>query len=474
MKNCKTSAENRVHGFISVPEMKQALQYWLRSAQELEFSAELNDLRQNTVLKSTSTLKNLNPFLDSAGLLRVGGRLSRSDLPYDHKHPIILPKRHHLTLLIVRREHILNLHSGLNVTMAVLRGRYWIIHGRSTVKRIIHQCVRCYRFRPLKSEQLMADLPPSRITASKPFRQCGVDYAGPFTTRLPRGRTRVYTKSYLALFVCLVTKAVHLEVVSDLSTEAFLATLRRFVSRRGYPSIIMSDNGTNFVGANNTLRELYTFLRSTHVQDKVSGYCLQREMTWQFIPPAAPHIGGLWEANIKSCKSILKRITGHQVYTHEELETLFCQIEAILNSRPLCAMSMDSSDYSALTPGHFLIGEPLLAVPSLDYLTIPCNRLNRWKLLQQQQQQFWRQWSSEYLNTLQQRLKWRTPQSNLQVDDLVVVKDDNTSPLQWTLARVIATHPSAHDNLVRVVTIRTANSTYKRPITKLLKLPLES
>ncbi|CAI6362844.1 unnamed protein product [Macrosiphum euphorbiae] len=276
MKNCRTSAENRVHGFISVPEMKQALQYWLRSAQELEFSAELNDLRQNTVLKSTSTLKSLNPFLDSAGLLRVGGRLSQSDLPYDHKHPIILPKTHHLTLLIVRREHILNLHSGLNVTMAVLRGRYWIIHGRSTIKRIIHQCVRCYRFRPLKSEQMMADLPPSRITVSKPFRQCGVDYAGPFTTRLPRGHTRVYTKSYLALFVCLVTKAVHLEV------------------------------------------------------------------------------------------------------------------------------------------------------------------------------------------------------SNLQVDDLVVVKDDNTSPLQWTLARVIATHPSTHDSLVRVVTIRTADSTYKRPITKLLKLPLES
>jgi len=128
-------------------------------------------------------------------------------------------------------------------------------------------------------------------------------------------------------------------------------------------------------------------------------------MTWQFIPPAAPHYGGLWESNVKSCNSILKRITNHQVYTHEELGTLFCQIEAIMNLRPLCAMSMDSSDYSALTPGHFLIGESLLAVPSLNYVNTPCNRLNRWKLLQQQQQQFWRQWSSNYLNTLQQRLK---------------------------------------------------------------------
>ncbi|XP_008180126.1 uncharacterized protein LOC103308479 [Acyrthosiphon pisum] len=234
----------------------------------------------------------------------------------------------------------------------------------------------------------------------------------------------------------------------------------------------MSDNGTNFVGANNTLSELRSFLQSTPVQDKVHGYCLEREMTWQFIPPAAPHFGGLWEANVKSCKSILKRITNHQVYTHEELETLFCQIEAIMNSRPLCAMSMDSSDYSALTPGHFLIGEALLAVPSLDYVNTPCNRLNRWKLLQQQQQQFWRQWSSDYLHTLQQRLKWRTPRCNLQVDDLVAVKDDHTSPLQWPLARVIALHPNTHDDLVRVVTIRTAHSTYKRPITKLIKLPI--
>ena len=174
MKNCRTSAENRVFGFISVCETRQALHHWIRSAQEQEFSTELNDIRRNTALKSTSTLKSLNPFLDSAGLLRVGGRLGRSDLTYDHKHPIILPKGHHLTLLIVRREHVLNLHSGLNVTMAVLRGRYWIIHGRSTIKRIIHQCVQCYRFRPIRSEQMMADLPPSRTTISKPFKQCGI------------------------------------------------------------------------------------------------------------------------------------------------------------------------------------------------------------------------------------------------------------------------------------------------------------
>jgi len=175
--------------------------------------------------------------------------LGWSDLTYDHKHPIILPKGHHLTLSIVLRENVLNLHSGLNVTMGVLCGCYWIIHGRSTIKRIIHQYIQCHRFRPLKSEQMMTHLPPSRTTISRPFKQCGVDYAGPFTTRLPRGR--VHTKSYLALFICLVTKAVRLEVVSDLSREAFIATLRRFVSRYGYESTIMSDNGTNFVSTNN-------------------------------------------------------------------------------------------------------------------------------------------------------------------------------------------------------------------------------
>lgn len=164
------------------------------------------------------------------------------------------------------------LHSGLNITIAILRGRYCIIHGCTTIKGIIHQCVQCYHFQPLKSEQMIADLSLSRTTISKLFKQCGVDYAEPFTTRLPRDRTRVYTKSYLAFFICLVTEAVNLEVVSDLSTEAFIAALRRFVSRRRYPSTIMSDNGTNFVSANNTLLELRSFLQSTTVQEKVREY----------------------------------------------------------------------------------------------------------------------------------------------------------------------------------------------------------
>ena len=169
LNKCRKRADNRVYGIVSVCEKLHALHHRTRSAQRFEFLTELTDLRRSNVLKSVNTLISLNTFQDLTVHLRVGGRLSRSDLPYDHKYPVILPKRHYLTLLIIRQAHILDLHSGMNVTIPILRERYWIIHERNTIKCVIHQCVRCYRIRLLKSEYMMADSPPSRTTVSKPF-----------------------------------------------------------------------------------------------------------------------------------------------------------------------------------------------------------------------------------------------------------------------------------------------------------------
>ena len=191
-----------------------------------------------------------------------------------------------------------------------------------------------------------------------------MDYAGPLTLKKGHTRKPVLIKAYLAIFICLATKAVHLEVIEDLSTEDFLAGLQRFVSRRGLPAEIHSDNGKNFVGAKNDLQQLYKFLQSSKTNASISSYLLSQRIDWICIPERAPHFGGLWEAAVKSTKFHLKRIAGTLRFTISELNTITCQIEACLNSRPLSPMDSHTMDgIQVLNPGLFLVGRPLTAYP---------------------------------------------------------------------------------------------------------------
>ena len=314
----------------------------------------------------------------------------------------------------------------------------------------------------------MGDLPATRVTPARPFLHVGVDYAGPLTLLMCRGRGQRTYKGYVALFVCLSTRAVHLELVSDCSTEAFLAALRRFTSRRGLCAVIQSDRGTNFIGAARELRDMLVHLDTGH--DLISSTLLKDGIEWRFNPPAAPHFGGLWEAAVKSTKYHLRRVIGEQHLTYEKLTTLLHQIEACLNSRPLQAMSDDPGDLRTLPPGHFLIGEALLSLPDPDVDNVPSNRLSRWHLLQQIRLQFWRRWSREYLQSLQARNKWTQQHPQPQIGDLCLVKNELTSPTQWPLARVTKLHTGT-DGLTRVVTVKTARSEFVRPIHKLVFLP---
>lgn len=238
------------------------------------------------------------------------------------------------------------------------------------------------------------------------------------------------------LFVCFSTKAIHLEATSELSTAAFLATLRRFIGRRGVPRKICSDNAINFVGAKGELEELYTFIRSS-INGSVGHVLTERGIEWSFIPFYSPHMGGIWEAGVKSCKYHLKIIMGNFLYTFEELSTLLIQIEACLNSRSLSSMSSDPSDLQPLTPGHFLVGGPLTSLPEIDLMNTKINRLDRWELLQRSLQDFWKRWAGEYVANLQGRVKWRSEQGNLKPNDLVLLKEDNLPVLKWKIGRVL-------------------------------------
>jgi hypothetical protein len=269
----------------------------------------------------------------------------------------------------------------------------------------------------------------------------------------------------------MVTKAVHLEVVTDLTTDGFLAALTRFVSRRGLCADIYSDCGTNFVGADATLRRLTDpHIKSPSAQDSIQRFSVRRGIKFHFNPPAAPHQGGLWEAAVKGAKYHLKRVIGDTVLTLPEFMTLSVQVEAMLNSRPLTPLSSDPADLSALTPGHFLTGAPLAAVAEPDIQDLPSNRLKHWQVVQVFHQRIWHRWSLEYLNMLQQRSKWTKDQVNLKPGDLVLVHTPS-SPLNWPLARVTATHPGS-DGVVRVVELKTQSGHLTRPVVKVFPLPL--
>ncbi|XP_064554385.1 uncharacterized protein LOC135439577, partial [Drosophila montana] len=281
----------------------------------------------------------------------------------------------------------------------------------------------------------MGSLPPERLSTDKPFRHVGVDFCGPVNTYL-RIRGKGPTKSYIAIYVCMAVKAVHIEIVSDLSTNKFLESLKRMVARRGPVSHIYCDNATNFVGASNKLLELKKFMFNTSTQDAILSYCSSEEITFHFIPPRAPHFGGLWEAAVKSAKSLLVRTLANTRFTFEELNTADVEIEAVLNSRPLSPLSSDPNDFSALTAGHFLNGDAPRALPEREIITNNISNLDRYEQITAVKQQFWRRWSAEYVNELRARTKWTSASPNLTVDSMVIIHEDNTPPLHWKLGRV--------------------------------------
>ncbi|XP_041451639.1 uncharacterized protein LOC121405107 [Drosophila obscura] len=315
----------------------------------------------------------------------------------------------------------------------------------------------------------MGDLPAVRVRPQRAFESIGVDYAGPFNISPSKGRGRTAIKGYIAVFICLVTKAIHLEPVGDLTSTAFMGALQRFIGRRGKCTHIYSDCGTNFVGANRKLQADKLAYRR-YIENTILSKLADDGITWHFNPPSAPHFGGLWEAGVKSMKYHLKRTIGVRTLTYEELATVLAQIEACLNSRPLCPLSNDPEDLMVLTPGHFLIGESLLALPEGQVDNI--SHTERWRNCQYMVQQFWKRWSSDYLTRLQRRPKWLERKENLKAGDIVIVKDERLPSNFWPLGRIMQTH-RGKDGLVRVVTLKSNGGLIKRPVAKLCPLPIQ-
>lgn len=444
-----------------------------RSLQKDYYNEDIKFLHAGKDLSKDSKIKSLHPFIDGHGILRVGGRLQNSELTFEQQHPIILPQRHQVVTNLIREAHEKTMHGTELLTIAYLRHRFHIPRASEKVRHFIHSCMTCFRFAKQQQETLMGNLPKDRVNLARAFQHCGVDYAGPLTTKAYKGRCKKFSKSYIALFVCLCTKALHLEVVSDLSSPSFLAAFKRFVGRRGRVHRMYSDNGTNFVGANRILQsDVIAAEKSWKTDLDIELKDLGTD--WHFIPPATPHFGGLWEAGVKSVKTHLNKTIGSSLLTFEELSTVLIQIEAVLNSRPLCPISNHPEEFNFLSPAHFLIGESLVAPPEQQYDLDRRTHLQRWNHVQLTAQRFAKLWKRDYLNKLQNRPKGLRTSTEYCKGDLVLLADDDVPPTVWPTMVVDETHPGT-DNVVRVVTLRSSSGkTVKRPVTKLRRLPCNS
>ncbi|KXJ83155.1 hypothetical protein RP20_CCG008086 [Aedes albopictus] len=414
----------------------------------------------------------MSPFFDPEGVLRVGGRLNFALLPYQAKHPALLPTKHPFTRLIVEHFHRKLLHGGGRQLLTAIREEFWPPRGRKLVQSVVRNCFRCIRLNPVPAQQQIGQLPAQRVIPSRPFSVTGIDYAGPLYLR-PIHKRAAPAKAYLCLFVCFSTKAVHLELVGDLSTQAFLCSLRRFISRRGRPAHIHTDNGKNFEGAKNELAELFSRFQDQSQQNEIATFCSDEGITWHLTPPKAPHFGGLWEAAVKVAKKHLYRQLGSSRLSFEDMCTILMQIEAIMNSRPLLPMTEDPNDLAALTPAHFLIGSSLHALPDPDVRSIPTSRLQHHQQLQQHVQQFWTRWRQEYLQELQKDTRLWQRNEQIVPGRMVILVDEMQPTIRWPLARIESVLPG-NDHLVRVVTLRTTRGIITRPITKICLLPSSS
>ncbi|XP_025419482.1 uncharacterized protein LOC112689831 [Sipha flava] len=463
----KTRSSAPATRVIEAEETTHALRVLIYFVQQQTFATDVVNLLNGR--NCSKALQRLDVFFDQSGLIRVGGRLRHADIPYVHRHPVLLPSRHRLTNLIIDYNHIVLKHPGALTLQSHLQREYWILSARQAIRSRLRLCISCFRTRPQHVQPKMAALPKYRVQQIKPFAVTGVDYAGPITIKRSRGRSSADTSTYICLFVCTATKALHIELSSNLSTETFLLAFTRFVARRGPVKEIHSDCGTNFVGAANLLTPLHDFVASDSYQNRIRSHLSKDQIAWFFNPPSSPHFGGLWESGVKSTKSLIFRSIGTHRLTSEELITLLTKIEATLNSRPLCALSNDPMDLEALTPSHFLTLEPTTSLPDPCLDNVSFSKMQRWRLVTDLHRFFWTRWKNEYLSCLQLRTKWSKDGKELSIGDLVLIKEP-THPLYWKFGRIIALHPGS-DGVSRVATVHTTTGNLKRPAVKLCPLP---
>ena len=453
---CKRNPEK---GPLSVSEIHAAETVILKHVQGEAYSKDIQQILHGDSLSKSSPIRDLLPVLKD-GLLRVGGRIRRGFADLDAKHPIIVPHKSHVAVLIAREFHE-TAHVGVEWSLSMMRSRFWITRARSILRRVKLHCVTCRKLYSLPCEQRMADLPAERLMPGyPPFTFVGTDCFGPVMVKF--GRAQV--KRFMCVFTCFTTRAVHLEMLCSMDTDSMINALRRFMARRGTPQKIWSDNGTNFVGCNNELLQGLKQLNNS----KIHAYCVKQNVVWMFNPPHAPHMGGVFERMVQTVKKVLNVMLGNARLTDEILCTLLCEVENLVNSRPITRVSNDGCDVSALSPNHLLLlkGD---SSPLPGEFCVADVYKRRWRHTQHLVDVFWKRWVKEYIPQLQRANKWQNVRENVKVNDIVLIVDENTPRGLWPLGIVSEVKVSG-DGLVRTVHVKTQSTTLVRPISKIVWL----
>ena len=463
-------------GMQMVKDVVGAEEHLLRLIQNKHFSSEISALKSKKPVAKCSRVRNLSPFLDEKGIMRVGGRLQKTAISDTAKNPVILPAKEPVVTRFVQWCHSKVQHLGKTTTLGEIRARgYWLLRAQDQVRRVIFECVTCRALRGMPVQQKMGELPESRSGDAPPFTYCGVDLFGPFVIKERRSEL----KRYGVVFTCLGCRAVHLETTTSLDTDSFILSLRRFLGRRGPVRSIRSDNGGNFVGCDNEMKK--GIKEMDH--QKIKGFLLSQScdwewVEWEFNPPLASHMGGVWERQIRTIRSVLSSLFkehGSRL-NDESLRTLLIEVEAIINSRPLTADSLSDETVQPLCPSNVLTMKTKVILPPpgvFQRADVYCRK--RWRMVQHLANEFWTRWRKEYLMGLQERQKWDTARPNLGVGDIVLLVDDDVKRNMWPMGRIVEVFPG-DDGLVRKVNVRTATSTVplSRSVVKvvlLLKCP---
>ena len=445
---------------VTVDEMNQAEIVIVKHVQRTNFAKEIHDIQRSGHVAKSSSLSKLCPKLDN-DVMVVGGRLKHAPVPRCAKFPIILPKGHKISEMICREFHC-GAHLGPDWTLSHVRMKYWIVGARQLLKRIRRGCVTCKKLYAAPCNQMMADLPVERCEPGKPPFHCvGVDIFGPF--HVTQGRSLV--KRYGCIYTCFGIRAIHIEMLPSLETDAFINGLTRFVARRGCPAKILSDNGTNLVGAQAELSRSFRQLD----RGKIVAAARRQNIEWKFNPPYGSHHGGLWERMIRTIRQVLVALLFSVSRLNDDvLHTVFCEVENVVNSRPLTKLSDDIHDDNPITPNHLLLLRGNYVYPWGVTQESDTYR-RRWRHVQHLVTQFWRKWLKLYIPELQRRQKWLKPSPNIKTGDLVLIVDENSPRGSWPLGLIQDTN-IGRDGLVRSAKIRTRSSVFVRPVTKLVLL----
>ncbi|KAJ8723754.1 hypothetical protein PYW07_007734 [Mythimna separata] len=431
--------------------LKKAKNFLLKMSQNDSFASDVNNLKKEKPLESASRLKKIDVYIGDDGIIKLRSRTMKFHDNNGRKmNPIILDGKQKITRLIIQHYHKKFLHGNTATVMNEIRQKYWILGLRTTLKAVAHNCQWCKTKKSLPEIPPTGDLPSERLQHHQfPFSCAAVDYFGPMQVTIGR---RI-EKRWGALFTCLTTRAVHLELVPSLSTSSMIMALRRMAARRGTPRTIFSDNGTNFVGAKKELEEA----------------AQEKGIKWKFIPPGTPNMGGAWERLVRTVKTALAVVLNERSPPEEVLHTLMTEVEHIVNSRPLTSVSMDPEDEESLTPNHFLLGRSCGATAPGEFDDTELIGKANWRTTQRLADHFWNRWVKEYLPLLMPRKLEGKETKDPKEGDIVLIVDGTLPRNSWPRGEVVKTYPGP-DGRTRVLDVRTSGGILRRPTRRIIVL----